>query len=104
MSNAFASPDAEWDGDSVAIAPALRRLAPPLDSIRPGNSFSLSRLPWFPANLYPTALDLKHPPIGRAVSLAGGSSGGAGFGGGGGGGGGDDPLYPLATCLGISKR
>ena len=58
-----------WDGESgassVCLDPhVLRVLAPPPDSIRPGNSFSIAALPWFAATFYPALLDLAVPPVG----------------------------------------
>lgn len=66
-----------WDGiaRTLCLDPLLRAVAPPLDSIRPGNSFSLQRLPWFSASVYPVVLDLPAPPIGPGH--AGGGSGAA---------------------------
>jgi hypothetical protein len=57
-----------WDpaARGLAVDPAIRALSPPLDAIRPGNTFSLQRLPWFAATAYPVVLALPAPPVGPA--------------------------------------
>jgi hypothetical protein len=50
--------------------PLLCVLAPPLDSIRPGDSFSIATLPFFLGWLYATALDLDLPALGAPQPAA----------------------------------
>ena len=61
-----------WDASSktLCLDPLLKLIAPPADSIRPGNSFSLQRLPWFSASCYPVALNLPSPPVGPPPSCS----------------------------------
>lgn len=60
-----------WELETLVVDLPLRRLAPPLDSIRPGRAFGMSRLPWFPALAYPMVLPLADPPLGPGVPGAG---------------------------------
>lgn len=57
-----------WELQTFTLDPPLRRIAPPLDSIRPGRSFGMSRLTWFLASWYPLVLPLAHPPLGGGVA------------------------------------
>lgn len=77
-----------WDGYSVSPDLLLRRIAPPLDSIRVGNVFPVTRLPWFMATHVPVPLDIATPCIGRSASAAVS----------------DDPLKPLSSSLGGATR
>jgi hypothetical protein len=53
-----------WDGEVVCLDPLLRLVAPPLDSIRPGETFPLSSYKWVLAMHYPVTLALPFPPVG----------------------------------------
>ena len=96
-----------WDGEAVVPDALLRVIAPPLDSIRVGNMFSVRGLTWYAATQYPITLDLSVPPIGlpalqggvplvprrpSGVSAASGMSGGS------------DPTAPLAVATPTARR
>jgi hypothetical protein len=70
--------------ETLAADLELRRFAPPLDSIRPGNLFPV-KLSSYTVRHYPTPLGLGAPPLGPATAD------------------GTDPTLPLAVTLPLSR-
>lgn len=66
----------------------LRSVAPPVDSIRPGNVFTLTAFQYYTAALYPTPTGTLSAPIAKGLPLAISR----------------DPLAPLSAAVGSQRR